>query len=86
MFKVRNLRPELSASLMKSTDHTWLAATASGSGWRTLPRFPTFAPQRQLLLDIQPVDAFVIHLPPFPLQQNLQTPLAEPTPDFGQLT
>jgi hypothetical protein len=39
MFKVRNLRPELSASLMKSTDHTWLAATASGSGWRTLPRF-----------------------------------------------
>ncbi|MGA3199567.1 MAG: hypothetical protein ABSD89_09205 [Halobacteriota archaeon] len=47
---------------------------------------PTFAPQRQLLLDIQPVDAFVIHLPPFPLQQNLQTPLAEPTPDFGQLT
>jgi hypothetical protein len=35
MFKVRNLRPELSASLMKSTDHTWFAATGSGSGWRT---------------------------------------------------
>jgi hypothetical protein len=39
MFKVRNLRPELSASVMKSTDHTWLAATASGSGWRTVLRF-----------------------------------------------
>jgi hypothetical protein len=34
MFKVRNLRPELSASVMKSTDHTWLAATASGGSRR----------------------------------------------------
>jgi len=36
---MRNLRPELSASVMKSTDQTWLAATASGSGWRTVLRF-----------------------------------------------
>ena len=39
MFKVRNLRPELRASVMKSTDHTWFAATASGSDWRTVLRF-----------------------------------------------
>src|SRR5271165_5290620 len=30
MFKVRNLRPELSASLMKSTDHTWLLHQPTG--------------------------------------------------------
>src|ERR1700688_484377 len=28
MFKVRNLRAELRASVMKSTDHTWFAVTA----------------------------------------------------------
>jgi hypothetical protein len=32
-------RSEVSASLVKSTDQTWLAATAARSGWRTVPRF-----------------------------------------------
>src|SRR5581483_1663389 len=34
MFRVRNLRPELRASVMKSTDQTWFGAVGSGSGWR----------------------------------------------------
>ena len=43
----------------------------------------TLAPQRQLLLDVQSVDALVIHLPAFALQQDLETAVAEPAPGFG---
>src|SRR5664279_2855170 len=45
----------------------------------------TLAPQRQLLLHIQPVHPLVIHLPAFALQQNLQTAVAEPAPGLRQL-
>src|SRR5664279_2636828 len=86
MFKVRNLRPELRASLMKSTDHTWLAATATGSGWRTVLRFrPRLRRNEQLLLHVQPVHPLVVHLPAFALQQYLQTAVAEPASRLCQL-
>ena len=35
----RSSRPPRHHGALKSTDHTWLAATAAGSGWRTVPRF-----------------------------------------------
>jgi len=35
MFNVRNLRPELKASVMKSIDHTWFAVMGFGSGCLT---------------------------------------------------
>ena len=56
MFKVRNLRPELSVSLMKSTDHTWLGGHSCRQRLAHRSAFsPTLAPQRQLLLHVQPV-------------------------------
>ena len=59
---------------MKSTDHTWFAATAPGLRLAHRTALPsTLAPQCQFLLDVQPVHPLMIHLPAFALQQDLET-------------
>ncbi len=70
---------------MKSTDHTWLAATASGSGWRTRLRFRPRLRRSGFSVHVQPVHPLVVYLPAFALQQNLQTAVAEPSPGLRQL-
>ena len=71
---------------MKSTDHTWFAATAPGNGWRTVRRFrPRLRRSASFSSNVQPVHPLVIHLPSFALQQDLETAVAEAAPGFGQL-
>ena len=83
MFKVRNLRPELSAYVMQvhqSIDHSWFADTGAGSDWHTALRL---RPRRHRSDSFSStysrytVHAFVVHLPTFAFQQDLQASVPE---------